>query len=91
MYIYGIQSDRMHSFHPKLSNIENHCFCYKRPQKSQKIAQKKRSLNRNFLNLFNRYGIFFIALGESSCPGGSEYVWQRGVESLQGRVTAARS
>ena len=29
--------------------------------------------------------------GESSCPDGSEYVWQRGVESLQGRVTAARS
>ena len=24
--------------------------------------------------------------GESSCPDGSEYVWQRGVESLQGRV-----
>ena len=23
-----------------------------------------------------------------SCPDGSEYVWQRGVESLQGRVTA---
>ena len=29
--------------------------------------------------------------GESSCPDGSEYVWQRGVESLQGQVTAARS
>ena len=28
---------------------------------------------------------------ESTCPGGSKYVWQRGVESLQGRVTAARS
>ena len=29
--------------------------------------------------------------GESSCPDGSEYVWQRGVGSLQGRVTAAWS
>ena len=29
--------------------------------------------------------------GESSCPDGSEYVWQRGVGSLQGRVTAGRS
>ena len=29
--------------------------------------------------------------GESSCPDGSEYVWQRGVESLQGWVTAAQS
>ena len=30
MYIYGIQSDKMHSFHPKHSNLENHCFRYKR-------------------------------------------------------------
>ena len=29
--------------------------------------------------------------GESSCPDGSEYVWERGVGSLQGRVTAAWS
>ena len=28
--------------------------------------------------------------GESSCPDGSEYVWQTGVESLQGGVTAAK-
>ena len=25
--------------------------------------------------------------GESSHPGGSEYVWQRGVEGISGRVT----
>ena len=24
--------------------------------------------------------------GESSCPGDSEYVWQRGVEGISGRV-----
>ena len=29
--------------------------------------------------------------GESSCQGGSEYVWQRGVEGISGRVTGGRS
>ena len=28
---------------------------------------------------------------ESSCPGGSEYVWQRGVEGISGRVTGSWS
>ena len=28
--------------------------------------------------------------GESSCPDDSEYVWQRGVKSLQGQVTTAQ-
>ena len=32
-----------------------------------------------------------MVLGESSCPDGSESVWQRGVENLHGRVTAAKS
>ena len=40
VYIYGIQSDRMHSFQSKHSNLENRCFHYIRPQKSPKIAQK---------------------------------------------------
>ena len=61
MYIYGIQSDRMHSFHPKHSNLENRCFRYIRPQKSPKKAQKQR--------------IFWMVPGDSSCPDGSEYVW----------------
>ena len=52
---------------------------------------KNGSLNRDLLKFLNRYGIFWVPPGESSCPDGSEYVWQRGVESLQGRVTAARS
>ena len=56
-----------------------------------KNRQKNGSLNRDLLKFLNRYGIFWIPPGESSCPDGSEYVWQRGVESLQGRVTAARS
>ena len=83
MYIYGIQSDKMHSFHPKHSNLENRCFRYIRPQKSPKIAQKTITQSR-FSQLFDRYGIFWVISGESSCPDGSEYVWQRGVESLQG-------
>ena len=29
--------------------------------------------------------------GESSYPGGSEYVWQRGVEGILGQVTGGRS
>ena len=33
----------------------------------------------------------YFGPGAIKCPDGSEYVWQRGVESLQGRVTAARS
>ena len=32
-----------------------------------------------------------VGPSESSCLDGSENVWQRGVESLQGQVTAARS
>ena len=36
---------------------------------------------------YKNYLIFWVPPGESSCPGGSEYVWQRGVESLQGRVS----
>ena len=29
--------------------------------------------------------------GEFSCLGGSEYVWQRGVEGISGQVTGGRS
>ena len=47
-----------------------------------KKSPKNGSLNRDLLKFFNRYGIFWVPPGESSCPDGSEYVWQRGVESL---------
>ena len=56
-----------------------------------KKRPKDGSLNRDLLKFLNTYGIFWVPPGESSCPDGSEYVWQRGVESLQGRVTATRS
>ena len=32
-----------------------------------------------FLIFFNRYDIFYMVRGKSSCPDGSEYVWQGGV------------
>ena len=41
-----------------------------------------KSLNRDLLKFLNWYGIFWVPPGVSSCPDGSEYVWQRGVESL---------
>ena len=62
-----------------------------RAQKGPKIPQNDGSLNRDLLKFLNRHGIFSVPPGESSCPDGSEYVWERGVGSLQGRVTAARS
>ena len=49
-----------------------------------KNHQKNGSLNRDLLNFLYRYGIFLMPPGESSHPGGSEYVWQRGVEGVLG-------
>ena len=49
-----------------------------------KNRKKNESLNRDLLNLLYRYGIFWMPPGESTCPGGSEYVWQRGVEGVLG-------
>merc|ERR1712004_376354 len=72
-------------------SLNSLCKSGSRPQKSPKKAQKNGSLNRNLLKFLNRYGIFWVPPGECSCPDGSEYVWQRGVGSLQGRVTAVRS
>ena len=56
-----------------------------------KNRQKNGSLNRDLLNFFYRYGIFWMPPGESSHPGGSEYVWQRGVEGVLGWVMGGRS
>ena len=78
----------------KHSNYENRQIRYiilAPDLRNHKKSPKKGSLNRDLLKLLKRYGIFWVPLGESSCPDGSEYVWQRGVESLQGQVTAARS
>ena len=52
-----------------------------RPQKSPKIPQK--SLHSIAIcSIFNRYGIFWMIPGESSCPDGSEYVWQEYVFAM---------
>ena len=40
------------------------------PQKNKEIL----AFNRDFLKFFYRYGIFWMPPGESSHPGGSEYV-----------------
>ena len=45
---------------------------------TKKKAQKNESLNCNLLKFLNRYGIFWVPPGESSCQDGSEHVWQRG-------------
>ena len=45
----------------------------------------------DLLKFLNTYGTFWVPPGESACPDISEYVWQRRVESLQGRVTAGQS
>ena len=42
--------------------------------RNDQISPKNGSLNRDLLNFFYRYGIFWMPLGESSHPGGSEYV-----------------
>ena len=59
--------------------------------RNDKNCQKYGSLNRNFLNFLYRYGIFWMSPGESSCPGGLEYVWQRGIEGVLGWVRGGRS
>ena len=35
-----------------------------------KTTPKNRSLNRDLLKFLNRYGIFWVPPGESSCPDG---------------------
>ena len=91
--IYGRQCD----FIPKKKETLNNqyrCFYYvilaPELRNDQKLP-KNGSLNRDFLNFLYRYGIFWMPLGESSHPGGSEYVWQRGVEGISGQVTGSRS
>ena len=51
---------------------------------------KNVSLNRDLLNFFHKYGIFQMLPGESSCPGGSEYVCLRGVDGVLGRFKFTR-
>ena len=74
MYIYDIQSDKIHRNHPKHSNLENRWFPYIIWAKSPKIAEKNDHSIAIFSILFNRSGIFYMVHGESSGPKGSKYV-----------------
>ena len=56
-----------------------------------KKSPKNGSLNRDLLNFLYGFGIFWMPPGESSHPGGSEYVWQMGVEGVLGQVTGGQS
>ena len=66
------------------------CTFGSRAHKWQKLP-KNGSFNRDLLNFLYRYGIIWMPPGESSHPGGSEYVWQRGAEGVLGWVPGGRS
>ena len=52
-----------------------------RLQKSTEISKKTITQSR-FTQFPYRSGMFWMVPGESSCQGGSEYVWQGGVEGV---------
>ena len=91
MHIYGTQCDFMHRSCWNHSNFENSWFYHviwtSDPQNHCLLGPR----NRVAVNFFNRYVIYWVVPCERARPELSEYVWQRGVESLQGRVTAAQS
>ena len=55
-----------------------------------KNCQNDGSPNRDLLTFLYRYGIFQMPPGESSCPAGSEYVWQGGYTVFQAELRAAK-
>ena len=92
--IYGLKCDFMQKNWKKHSKNQIRWFYYVNTAtelRNDQKSPKNGSLNRDLLNFFYRYGIFWMPPGESSHPGGSEYVWQRGVEGISGQVTGGRS
>ena len=85
MYIYDIQSDRIHKNHPKHSNLKNCCFRYIRPQKSPKISQK----NDNSITICSIFwiGMAYFIWYVVNPHDGSEYICQRGVGGHLGQFT----
>ena len=75
----------------KLKSLISQCKFGSRDQKWPEISKKTDHSIVIFSIFFYRYGIFWMPPGESSHPGGSEYVWQRGVEGVLGWVTGGRS
>ena len=55
------------------------------------MANNAKETLKKSKSLILRYGIFWMPPGESSHPGGSDYVVQRGVEVISGRVMGGRS
>ena len=84
--IYGLQCDFMQKKrNTQIIKIADFTMLIQLPSSEMtKICQKNGSLNRDLLNFLYRYGIFWMPPGESSHPGGSECVWQRGEEGVLG-------
>ena len=86
MHIYGIQCDFMHKScwnHPNFENIWfYYVICTSDPQNHCLLGSR----NRVAVNFFNRYVIYWVVPCERARPELSEYVWQRGIGSLEDRV-----
>ena len=91
MHIYGMQYDFMHRSCWNHSNFENSWFYNVISSSDPQNHCLLGSRNRVAVNFFNRYVIYWVVPCERARPELSEYVWQRGVGSLEGRVTAGRS
>ena len=91
MHIYGMQYDFMHRSCWNHSNFENSWFYNVISTSDPQNHCLLGSRNRVAVNFFNRYVIYWVVPCERARPELSEYVWQRGVGSLEGRVTAGRS
>ena len=62
------------------------CYVSSRAQKSHEMAKKTGRLFAISKFSFDKYGIYWVVPGESSCLEGSDsqYAWLRGVGSLSG-------
>ena len=73
---YG-ERDRKISFFFDCKNSPNSLYkSGSRPQKSPKVPQ----ITLHSIAIGDRYGIFWMISGDSSCPDDSENEWQRGKE-----------
>ena len=86
-----MQYDFMHRSCWNHSNFENSWFYNVISTSDPQNHCLLGSRNRVAVNFLNRYVIYWVVPCERARPELSEYVWQRGVGSLEGRVTAGRS
>ena len=73
--MYDKQSVAIHKNHPKRSNLEKMLFS---PYKTSEIT-KNSPKNDHSIAICSIFLNMVYKSSESSCPGGLEYVWQRGV------------